>query len=252
MPLRRDPALWFNLPGVVAAYQPVAAPGPLLARYNQAHGGSNRYKAVDGTVPTWAAHTGWTFVGASSQYLETGVVVGNNRNWSMFVRFSGITPTINSVFCGAIMIAGGNPRFTLGLEGAGFPRLYGNGGYLGTGTQEAAAVMGMAGTTAYWNGVAESGSISTEAGDISIGIDIGRRRRSDGGHDQYYNGEMQALVISETKFSPAEAWQASRQMAYCHVNPEWSAWGRRRRYYYAPAAAGGAAKMNTYFRRMRS
>ena len=40
MPLRSDSTLWFNLPGVVAAYQPVRAPGPLLARFNMAHGGN--------------------------------------------------------------------------------------------------------------------------------------------------------------------------------------------------------------------
>lgn len=178
-------------PAPVAAYQPKGAASLATSYVNLVNPGT--YDAAPGTAPTHDTATGWTFV--SGQYLTTGIVVGTARDWAMLVRFSNVTLVANSVFAGAIMIASGYPRFTLGLEGAGSPRLYGNGGYLGTGTQAAAAVMAMAATKGYWNGSQESGSISSVSGDISIGIDIGRRRRSDNKHDMHFAGSIQAVAV---------------------------------------------------------
>jgi hypothetical protein len=57
----------------------------------------------------------------------------------------------------------------------------------------------------------------------------------------WYSGtNMRAIAICARTLNAAELWSASRQMQYCDVNPDWSAWGRRRRWYYGPqvAAAG--------------
>lgn len=188
--------------GCVAAYQPKGAASYAASKVNLANPGT--YDAVDGTVyPTWNTATGWTFVGASSKYLTTGITVGTARNWSMLIRYSGVTPTINGVLMGAILISGGNPRFTLGLEGPSYPRMYGNGGYLTTSPQEATATFGFAGTTAYYNGSAESGTISSVAGDITTSLDIGRRRRSDNNHDLYFTGNILAIAIYNNTLSGA-------------------------------------------------
>jgi hypothetical protein len=36
-------------------------------------------------------------------------------------------------------------------------------------------------------------------------------------------------------------WTASRQMAYCDVNPDWNVWARRRQWYLAPQGGFQAA-----------
>lgn len=245
MPMRRDPALWFNLPGVVGAYQPVAAPGPLLACYNQAHGGSNLHQAVGGVAPTWAAPTGWTFNDATEQYLKTGIVPA--ASYSMLIQFSSMTS--DGVLIGSrdwntgqmyyIEVASWGGRFFNGATTTLWDSAYTEG------------VKALAGRAAYTNGVMVGTSPDTDPAP-AFEIYIGAQDSND--TVQYaVSAIIQAVAIYSRTLSPAEVWQASRQMAYCHVNPEWSAWGRRRRYYYAPAApAGGAAKMNTYYRRMRS
>jgi hypothetical protein len=58
--------------------------------------------------------------------------------------------------------------------------------------------------------------------------------------DRYLIGRIQAFAIY-VNLSRSMLSTVFRQMAYCHVNPDWSAWGRKRRYYYAPAQAAGGA-----------
>ena len=86
MPYRARDNVWFNAPGVVAAYQPVAAPDSFAARQNVGNDQrmAGRHTAAPGVAPTWVSATGWTFNG-TDQYLATGVIPGSNS--SILVEF---------------------------------------------------------------------------------------------------------------------------------------------------------------------
>lgn len=247
MPLRRDSALWFNMAGVVAAWQPVAAPWPLAARYSQAHGqrSAGSYTLMDGVAPTWSPITGLLFNG-TDQYLRTGIIA--EAEHTIGIRYAQLTA--NDWVIGAsdwavdanlgIDIADWGGRFYSGPSSA---PLYDN--------AYTAATKFLSNRKGYTNGILVGdvgGSLAAPDYELYIGA-----RNAKGAPDNYTAVAVLCAVVIGRELSAAEIWNASRQMAYCHTNPEWSAWGRRRRYYYAPAApAGGAAKMNTYYRRMRS
>lgn len=234
MPMRRDPALWLNMPGVVAAYQPVAAPGPLLARYNQAHGGSNTYQAGDGVAPTWGSATGWTFNG-STQYLNTNAFVASW--WTVLVHVDvPVSSTLQVCFgtadtkylrLGPIFDDSGAFWQQINQTLVIAPRLL-NG------------VMGINDLSCYANG-AIVGSISAPTPSSYAYSNAAFLGASNNGGTPglFLAGTIKSALLVERLLSHAETWNASRQMAYCHVNPDWSAWGRRRRYYYAPSAAAG-------------
>lgn len=228
----RSTDVWFNMPGVVAAWQPVAAPGPLAARYNQAQGGSNVYQAVNGVAPTWSGAVGWTFNG-STQYLNTGVVATNNQSWTAFCAFTDATTNGGHLLGTHDGI--GNTYFILRPKN-GSNALWANGNYAEDSPYMVSGVMAVSGASGYRNGVLEV-TCGTAPGTWSRAIYIGAANAV--GTALYFQAcKIQSVVISSVTLSAAAVGQYSRQMAYCHVNPEWSAWGRRRRYYYAPSAAG--------------
>lgn len=77
---------WYLAGGVsaancIAAYQPKGAADYAASKVNIAKPGT--YDAADGAAyPAWAAATGWTFTGTSSQYLDTGLVPILDQTWS--------------------------------------------------------------------------------------------------------------------------------------------------------------------------
>lgn len=236
MPLRNDPALWFNVPGIVGAYQPVVAPNPNICRYNQAQGGSNLYRARDGVAPAWEAASGWTFTAASSQQLLTGIIPANNQTWSGLGAMA-----ISAGTAGVYAIPFGLYYYTTG------PLLFGimtgyqianisyflNGGQLNFATGKSTGVFGVAGVTGYVNGIAVAGVTPTGPGAfIQIAIGSGNGTR-------YCNVIIRAVAIYNRTLSNGEVWIVSQQMAYCQINPEWSAWGRRRQWYYVKAPVTG-------------
>ena len=80
---------WWQARGItpstcVAAYQPKGARDLASSYINLANPGT--YNAAPGTAPTWDVVNGWKFLGSSSQYLTTGIVV--SVGWSIVVRFS--------------------------------------------------------------------------------------------------------------------------------------------------------------------
>lgn len=238
----RSRSLWFNLPGVVAAYQPVRAPGPVLARYNQANGGRNLYKATDGTAPTWRGATGWYFAGASSQFLNTGITAVNDQTWSMVVRFSGlVTSAAYKVICGAYNAASPYQGFMLSGYWDSNSVLYMNSADVKVSpkiTDGGSGVLAVAGLQGYRNGIADGSPIGAPRAGAFYPIRIGAVGTQTGAQTGYMSGFVQSLAIYRRTLSAAEVWQVSRQMAYCDVNPDWSAWGRRRQWYYLAGTAG--------------
>jgi hypothetical protein len=195
---------------LAASYDNNAAPGNGLADCTY-----DAYQADPGRTPNWAAGTGWGFVHTPyDRFLYTDIVIGLSRTYSLLIRYSGATTAGDHMLGMTIQLAGGNPRFGLGWEG-GTPatRLYGNGGTLSVDDATTSGVMGLAGTTGYFDGVAVTGTIGTVAGDIATTWTIGTRNRSDTITDQYLIGDIQAVALYGTVLSAAQVLAVSDAMA---------------------------------------
>lgn len=230
--LRSTDVFW-NAPGIVACYQPISAPDSLAARQNVGNDlrMAGRHTAQPGVLPTHDPRTGWRFVAASSQYLNTGAAP--SAGWSMLLRYSGL-PGIGS---GVLMGTRGDPRMYFYPAAAGQLQFaYGNNQYLHS-ASPTSAVLGLTANLAYLDGGYLGAGAGTWSGGPPKQIAIGGLQRETGVVDLFVTTNIQAVAISAITLTPAHVAQYSRQMAYCHVNPDWSAWGRRRRYYYAPSAA---------------
>lgn len=235
MPLRSNPTAWFNLPGVVAAYQPVEAPSIVMARQNIANGGSNLYRAEDGVAPTWIPVNGWTFNG-TSQYLALNINVP--FGYTVIAKFTNLAFNFKYVMGGlsatGVGIRAGSGTMAAGMyfssnSGAAFMPAIVNGS-LG-----AVYKIGSGTTKCFIDGTyvgAISGGGSGGSGNFYLGAHY-----NVGSPAGYAACNIQAAAIFDTELSDITIWNISRQMAYCDANPEWSAWGRRRRWFYAPAAA---------------
>ena len=239
MPLRQDPSLPWNLPGCVAYYQPVRAPDSLLARYNMAHGGDNRFRAMPGVQPTWSAKTGWGFNG--SQYLDCGVnaiVPG----WAAICAFTNVPSTAgkNHTLFGSATTSYNQCFIIMPWRTFGGIHRYYNGSVTGLSVAGvvASGVLAISGAACYQNGVFE-GNAQTSASAITPNIYIGCYNDPGSGPFDYVIGNIQSFVIYSRLLSPAEVWQASRQMQYCDVNPDWSVWSPRRKWFPYVLAGGG-------------
>lgn len=248
----RSTDAWYNAPGVVAAYQPVAAPDAFAGRQNVSNDlrRAGVYAAKLGVAPTWRSSTGWTFNG-TTQYLTTGIVPAGNQTWSVLVCFADVTAnTAVQALCGYWDMSNSANRFTVSPNFTGNVRLYFYSQYKSVAARVLSGVQGMAGRQPVLNGIVDGPEVAAGSGTLSE-IYVGANRKGAVAGD-FLAGAIRCFVITSITLPLSAMAQYSRQMAYCNVNPDWNAWGRRRRYYYAPSEAASAAKMNTYFRRMRS
>lgn len=233
----RSTDVWYNVPGIVCAYQPVAAPDAFAARQNVSSDARRAgvYMAVPGVLPTWASATGWTFDRALGQYLSMGAGL-LLKPTTVLIRMTRAGSSFRGVLggsangCFAILVWNTNvlmfqTQYTLGIftSSAAYPAA----------ETTFAFSYSVTGVYAYYlNG------LLTQSGtnDISVSRQTNRIGYSP---DGTFTGKIAALAICNRTLSPAEIWLASRQMAYCNVNPDWSAWGRRRQYFYAPSQMAG-------------
>lgn len=239
-------AVWHSLPGVVAAYQPIAAPDPVAARQNV---GVNmrrvgQYSAAPGVAPTWSATTGWTFNG-TDQFLRAGVISSNEV--SLLCRFSD-GPSSSTT----IVVALGATWCIVAPHGGSTQ--YGNGvTYMHGGTARVKApplvsgVLGLTPARCYRNGIDDGAVPDLQTLERMICIGAEGINATGSSVSRHFPGKIQAVAVCVRTFSPAEFWLASRQMAYCNSNPDWNAWARRRMYFYAPAPAAG--RVGIYGRR---
>lgn len=241
MPLRNDTSLWWQMSGVVAAYQPIAAPGPLWARYNMAHGGSNRYCAVMTGALTWSSRRGWGGFSISN-YVNSGVVP--TATSAMLCRFADGAGGAWREVCGSAGTL--ETRFRLApvsaLNTANRSYHFANKNQLG-GAAVGGGVLGMTPSTGYYNGLADASIASAWSG-VTFPVLIGTWSSGGTPQSQAWDGTIQAWMIAQRPLSSAEMWTASRQMAYCDVNPEWSVWSRRRQWYYMPGGFQAAWARN--------
>lgn len=153
-----DANLWWLSGGIaqaacVAAYRPKGALSYAASKINLATPGT--YNAVDGAAfPTWNPTTGWAFLLASVQYLNTGITPGA-ITWSAFVQFANLDTAAIEMLIGSY----GNGKFF--ALGCGTTKaLYGNGS---AATYISPALtsgnLGVAGANPYRNGV-DDGAIT--------------------------------------------------------------------------------------------
>lgn len=152
-----------SLSNVVAAYQPKGAASLAASYTNLVNPGT--YDATPGVAPTWDTVNGWKFNG-TTQYLDTGIVPSIQQDWTVVTRYS--YPDPNSAFCS---LFGCSPASNVGMISAIVTSdvddtyYYYNGSFL-VKTQVRTVLEGViaiAGNKAYFNGVAESGTISADA-----------------------------------------------------------------------------------------
>lgn len=226
-----DATLWWNMAGIVAAYQPIGAPGPLIARYNQARGGQNRYTLITTAPPTWSAAAGWIFAGA--HYFNTGIQHSDTgRAWSLICRFSDAANQVAAQWLAADSVSryGG---FGLLLTYNDYDVIK-DSGRLSV-AKHTAAVYCIAGGVPYVDGVV-AGAIDVQT-QYDAPIYMGRCESG----SYPLTGNIQALAVYNRPLSSFEVWSVTRQMQYCEKNPEWSVWSVPRlitplRYYPATPA----------------
>lgn len=246
MPLRgADPRLWFNLPGVVAAYQPVGAPDALSARNSVARGGDGRYAASSSALPSWAAITGWTYDGIA-QYLDTGVLHTDvSQLWSILVWFSVYSSN------GNYLLASDNNLVTGGLglcpNRFGAIRFLNHGQLAISSASMTSGVMAVAGMYGYKNGIRQSGTIGT-SGQVDRTIYLGAGN-SGAGAAAFSASQMHAVLIADRTLVDNEVWIASQQMQYCNINAAWNAWSRLRQWFFItpPAPAVATPALSTIY-----
>ena len=240
MPLRQDPSLWWNLPGIVAAYQPVRAPDSLLARYNMRMGGTSAFRAEPGVLPAWNGATGWRYNG-TTQYLKTGIVLTNNQTWSALVCYTNAGTENSGNLFGAY--SADNNAFLIR------PRAnlqYFNGAKLQIIGDLPSGVMGFAGNRGYRNGIVETGTMLVPSGTNTLDIYIGCLNFLGIQSIQFLSSDTKSLSFFNRTLTPAEMWLASRQMQYCDVNPDWSVWSPRRKWFPYVLAGTAAGRVGIY------
>lgn len=226
---------WFNLPSVVAAYQPISAPDPISARQNVSSNFARlgQYTAIPGVAPTFSPATGWIFAG--TQYLTTNILP--TASWSALIRLSNVTNADTWSF-------GNYASSGWGIQ----PRnanqtIYYNGSFFTVPIIRLNGVWGLIGSRGYYNGISETTALSGASPNLAIFLgDIS------GIYRRYFVGNMLAFAIYSRTLSAVEVWQASYQMRYADQNPDWSAWGRRRKWFIVSAGtafqAAWAARTN--------
>jgi hypothetical protein len=179
-------------PTPVAAYQPIGAASLAASYTNLVNPGT--FDAAPGVAPTWSAVTGWGFNG-STQYLTTGVVP-NSNNWTMLVRFSGVTSGAATVI--GSYSADGLARFYLQPDYFG-TKWYSNGGHAQSrGDGIASGVMAVAGRQPYLNGATDgAANLATGTWTNALPAIIGALNHS-GNAVQFFTGNVQSIAIYDT------------------------------------------------------
>lgn len=143
-------ANWWEVPGktCVAAYQPKGAASYAASKTNLANPGT--YDAAEGTAPSWAAATGWTFDG-SDDYLNTGI---NPKGiWSMFIAFNSASP---GNICGRRTAPLNNSFYLVPTGGAGERVAQNDGQYVRVSPGAVSSgVFGLAHDEMYLNGISD-------------------------------------------------------------------------------------------------
>lgn len=194
-----------NIAGAVAAYSPVGAASLAASYSNLANPGTYDAAPVGGSTPSFSAVTGWTFNG-SSQYLDTGLTPTTDLTWSMIIRYSGFAAGSSKALAGTYKDTG-SPQGTFLIQSDSAAAMaIRNGSIASVATNApalAAGVYGIAGRTAYRNGVAESNLFPANTGPGAYSIYIGAMHYQTGAAN-FGASTIQAIAIYNTTLTAGE------------------------------------------------
>lgn len=182
----------------VAAYKPIGANSYAESKVN--HVSPGVYDTDDSVAPpTWGTVEGW--VGDGSQLLDTGIIPGNNANWSMIIRFSSyFDATFGKNLCG---VTEGGSYFGFIKSNTNVLYAYGYDGQLQfISSVLTEGVLAITKAKPYRNGIPESWVAS--AGNISIptkSIHIFEVNNSGGSPAP---SQIQAVAIYNTQLTDAQ------------------------------------------------
>ncbi len=194
---------WYLAGGIaaancIAAYTPKGAASLAASYDNNAAPGNGladgTYDAAPGVAPTWASATGWTFLAASTQYLNTGITPTNNQAWSGFAQFANVvnSPTVSGVIFFACADASGNlPYFGVNPRNYGTRRYFNAQPVSGGIAEVGSGNMAIVGQQGYLNGIADGGLSASNIGAFGT-IAIGRLGLYPG---FYLSGDVSAIAI---------------------------------------------------------
>lgn len=176
----------------IVAYQPKGAASYAASKVNLT--GNTDYNAVDGAAyPSWDGSTGWTFTGASSQYLNSGVIPTLDQTWSAIVRMYATAMNNSCIFFSR---SGKNLDF--GLFQSNFTSFYPhntiNTLITITSVQNSDVTLAVVGKRGYKDGYILEGTIADSTGTGTKSIYIGAGNIS-GSPNYYYSGRIYALAI---------------------------------------------------------
>jgi len=191
---------WWDLNGTitscVAAYQPKGAASYAASLADLSGTGNN---ATEGTAPGWDVSYGWSFVGANSQFLKTGIIP-TAQTYSYFIRYSDLTLAASILFG----FRGGTGRVQIQDNGA----IYNGTSQLSAGIIPTSGVIGIAGTD-YYEDAVDQGDIPGSWGD-ALEIYIAARNFS-----TMLNATMktQAFAIYNATLTPTQVGLLTTAMA---------------------------------------
>jgi hypothetical protein len=210
-----DEEKWYRTSGiededVVAAYQPKGASSYANSLENLVEDEHDAFDDGGDTVPDWNATDGWIGSGGQ-QYLRSDISPAPDQSWSMLVRVSAIT-MLGSKICGSVRTIGGSQTFGVETEMIPNQVYYKNGSSINISPWIEYGVIGFAGNTAYRNGIAEAGTISSGTGTDVWPIDpMGNNVNNY--HVGVENVNIQAEVWYNKVLTPTQMAAISSQMA---------------------------------------
>jgi hypothetical protein len=199
--------VWWAVGGIaascVAAYKAKGAASYAASKVNLANPGT--YDCANGTAyPTWAAGVGWTFVAASSQYLDTGIT-GITKSYTLAIQLS----NVDGLSAGRVFGAdeGNNLHIYPNLSSTHYYRLFGD-----SGAKAGAIASGnliLTNGAAYKNGSAD-GTWTSGAGSTTNSLYLG------GSHSasfSAYTGNIVGFAIYSTSLNSTQAAALAAVMA---------------------------------------
>ncbi len=205
---------WWLAGGISAAncvevYQPKGAASYAASKINLANPGT--YDAADGAAfPTWSSQIGWTFVGASSQYLTTGYIPAD-QNHSLIIRFcNGYEDSANLILGALNAVATINQEFSNDHSDV-VDYINGAVPFVSIAPGLDHGVLAMAGNKAYRNGVNEGGNLSAWGAGTAVAPNIGGRNFN-GVAGTFWTGMVQAFAAYNIALTPAQVLAVTNAM----------------------------------------
>jgi hypothetical protein len=188
--------------GCIAAYQAKGAASYAASKINLANPGT--YDLTEGSAPSWATGTGWTFDG-TTQYLKTGMMWGGTEAWTVLVQFSNAAANSS----GMLTHVWDSNHWGLNPTEVNFCTWY-RGGIYASGPAQTNANLGFAAGALYINGTNYSNIGTGTAPNYEIFVAAGSFR---GNVYRWFSGNIQAAAYYSNTLTAAQVLAVSTAMA---------------------------------------